>query len=84
MKGYFKRLEILGNVKKLKMHEFFYKLIKQGALNIEELILDSIMKKEQLQDIVKALKVIVAGPQTQEELDKFNSHKLKLITFVKP
>lgn len=45
MKSSFKRLEILGNVKKLKDPEFFFKFIKDGAFNVEELIIDSILKK---------------------------------------
>lgn len=84
MKSSFKRLEILGNVKKLKDPEFFFKFIKDGAFNVEELIIDSILKKQQLIDIINALKIIVAGPLSKHDLDKFNNHKLKRITFIKP
>ncbi|CDW87966.1 leucine-rich repeat-containing protein 34 [Stylonychia lemnae] len=84
MKGTFKRLEILGNAKKLKESEFFYKFIKEGAFNIEELIIDSILKRNQLQEIINALRLILEGPQNKDELDKFNNHKLKRITFIKP
>ena len=84
MSGSFKRLEILGDVKRLKDNDYFYLFIKEGAANIEELILDSILLKKQLEDIVKGLKFIVAGPNSKEELDKFNNHKLKRITFIKP
>lgn len=59
----FKRLEILGQVKKLKTDNFFYSFIKDGAARVEELIIDSILKRNQLQEMVQALAVIIAGPQ---------------------
>lgn len=49
------RLEILGKVKKFKQINFFYKFIRDGAAKVEELIIDSILKKAQLQDAVIAL-----------------------------
>lgn len=62
MKSSFKRLEILGQFKKLSDENFFFRFIKEGAFNIEELIIDSILKKQQLVEICKALKLIIDGP----------------------
>ena len=45
MKSHFTRLEILGKVKKFKDLNYFYKFIKEGSSKVEELILDSILKK---------------------------------------
>eukprot|EP00347_Sterkiella_histriomuscorum_P012363 403368877 len=84
MKSSFKRLEILGQFKKIAEENFFFRFIKEGSFNIEELIIDSILNKQQLIEICKALRIILDGPQNQNELDKFNNHKLKRITFIKP
>lgn len=84
MKSFFKRLEILGNVDLLREAGFFEKFIIDGCFNVEELILDSILMQEQLADMAKGLKCILDGPVTESDLPRFNNHKLKRITFVKP
>lgn len=54
-------MEILGDqIKKMKLPiDFFYKFFKDSCANIEELIIDSILKKKQLQDIVRALSSVI-------------------------
>lgn len=53
----FRRLEILGDkVKKLAAPEdFFLRLFRDGCQHVEEIIIDSILKKHQLNDMVKGL-----------------------------
>ena len=46
MIGKFEKLEILGKVKKFKEEGYFYNLIKEGSVHIEELLIDSILKKQ--------------------------------------
>jgi len=58
-----KRLEILGDkVKKLDANmggeqtsEFFFRLFKEACANIEEIIIDGILKRGQIHDMVRGL-----------------------------
>ena len=58
-----KRLEILGDkVKKLdasmggeQNSEFFFRLFKEACANIEEIIIDGILKRGQIHDMVRGL-----------------------------
>jgi hypothetical protein len=58
-----KRLEILGDkVKKLdastggeQISEFFFRLFKEACANIEEIIIDGILKRGQIHDMVRGL-----------------------------
>jgi hypothetical protein len=62
----FKKLEILGDkVKKLdygtgdQSNEFFFKLFREGCQNVEEIIIDGILKRGQIHDMVRGLYYLI-------------------------
>ena len=60
----FKRLEILGdNIKKLRNpSDFFFRLFREGCANVEEIIIDGILKRSQLNDMVRGLYAVLQPP----------------------
>ena len=67
----FKRLEILGDrVKKLDSgsdqgNEFFFKLFREACQNVEEIIIDGILKRGQIHDMVRGLYYLIQPNQHQ-------------------
>ena len=57
----FKKLEILGdNIKQLRNPgDFFLKLFQKGCENIEEIIIDGILRRHQLADMVRGLYAVL-------------------------
>lgn len=68
----------------LDKQDFFLLFTSEGAANVEELILDGMLSQKQLQDMGRALRQIVEGPLTQADVDRFNAHRLRSVTFIKP
>ena len=71
-----KKLEILGQLNSLKQPDFFEKLILEGAANVLELLLDSILDAPQLDEIIKGLQIVSVVPKNETELNLINKHKL--------
>lgn len=61
----FKKLEILGeNVKRLRNpQDFFFRLFQRACANIEEIIIDGILKRNQLGDMVRGLYAVLQPPK---------------------
>ena len=79
------RLEVHGPIRKLNSPDFWSNFIINGCKNIQELVIDDKFKVDKhIRLINEGLISFLKGPKKPEDIDTFDEHLLKKITFVRP
>ena len=52
--------------------DFFFRFFRDGCTNVEEIIVDSILKKEQLSDMVRGLFAVMQPAKLKNKEDENN------------